>query len=76
MKQSFKIQDKLVGASSPCFIIGEVGQAHDGSLGSAHAYIDAIARTGADAIKFQTHIANAESSLKRSLGKLFSSGQN
>lgn len=62
MKQSFKIQEKLVGASSPCFIIGEVGQAHDGSLGSAHAYIDAIARTGADAVKFQTHIANAESS--------------
>lgn len=42
-------------------IIGEVGQAHDGSLGLAHAYIDAIARAGADAVKFQTHIAQAES---------------
>jgi N,N'-diacetyllegionaminate synthase len=44
-----------------CFLIGEVAQAHDGSLGMAHAYIDAIARSGADAVKFQTHIAAAES---------------
>lgn len=42
-------------------VIGEVGQAHDGSLGTAHAYIDAIADAGADAVKFQTHIAAAES---------------
>ncbi len=44
-----------------CFIIGEVGLAHDGSLGLAHAYIDEVARGGADAVKFQTHIAEAES---------------
>jgi len=43
------------------FVIGEVAQAHDGSLGQAHAFIDAAARAGADAIKFQTHIAAAES---------------
>ncbi|MGH3832934.1 MAG: N-acetylneuraminate synthase family protein [Pseudonocardiaceae bacterium] len=42
-------------------VIGEVGQAHDGSLGTAHAFIDAIADAGADAVKFQTHIAAAES---------------
>jgi N-acetylneuraminate synthase len=42
-------------------IVGEVAQAHDGSLGMAHAYIDAIATSGADAVKFQTHIATAES---------------
>jgi N,N'-diacetyllegionaminate synthase len=42
-------------------VIGEVGQAHDGSLGTAHAFIDAIAAAGADAVKFQTHIAAAES---------------
>jgi len=45
-----------------CRVIAEVGQAHDGSLGTAHAFIDAIADTGADAVKFQTHIADAESS--------------
>lgn len=44
-----------------CLVIGEVAQAHDGSLGAAHAYIDAIASSGADAVKFQTHIAAAES---------------
>jgi N-acetylneuraminate synthase len=44
-----------------CLIIGEVGQAHDGSLGMAHAFIDSIANAGADAVKFQTHIAAAES---------------
>jgi len=44
-----------------CRIIAEVGQNHDGSLGAAHAYIDAAARAGADAVKFQTHIAAAES---------------
>lgn len=44
------------------FLIAEIGQAHDGSLGILHSYIDAVAETGVDAIKFQTHIAEAESS--------------
>ena len=44
------------------FIIAEVGQAHEGSLGIAHSYIDALAKTGVDAVKFQVHIAEAESS--------------
>ena len=43
-------------------MIAEIGQAHDGSLGIVHSYIDAISKTGVDAIKFQTHIAEAESS--------------
>ena len=45
------------------YIIAEIAQAHDGSLGMVHAYIDAVAKTGCDAIKFQTHIAAAESSI-------------
>ncbi|MCH8535499.1 MAG: N-acetylneuraminate synthase family protein [Flavobacteriaceae bacterium] len=44
------------------YLIAEIGQAHEGSLGMLHAYIDAVAKTGVDAIKFQTHIAYAESS--------------
>ncbi|WP_299048774.1 N-acetylneuraminate synthase family protein [uncultured Polaribacter sp.] len=44
-------------------IIAEIAQAHDGSLGMAHAYIDAVAKTGCNIIKFQTHIAEAESSI-------------
>lgn len=45
----------------PPYVIAEVAQTHDGSIGLAHAFIDAIARTGADAVKFQTHLAGAES---------------
>ena len=45
------------------FTIAEIGQAHDGSLGVLHSYIDAVATTGVNAIKFQTHIAEAESSI-------------
>ena len=44
------------------YIIAEVGQAHEGSLGMALSYIDALANTGIDAVKFQVHIAEAESS--------------
>ena len=55
------IGGQVRGAPGRCFIIGEVAQAHDGSLGLAHAFIDAIAQAGADAVKFQTHIAAAES---------------
>jgi N-acetylneuraminate synthase len=47
-----------------CLVIGEVAQAHDGSLGMAHAFIEAIADAGADAVKFQTHIAHAESTCR------------
>lgn len=43
--------------------IAEIGQAHNGSLEKLHEYIDAVALTGVDAIKFQTHIAEAESSI-------------
>jgi len=48
--------------TSKPYIIAEVAQAHDGSLGQAFAFIDAVATTGANAIKFQTHIASYESS--------------
>jgi N-acetylneuraminate synthase len=51
---------QLAGAFG-CLVVGEVAQAHDGSLGLAHAFVDAIADSGADAVKFQTHIAAAES---------------
>ncbi|MEU0940962.1 N-acetylneuraminate synthase family protein [Embleya sp. NPDC005971] len=52
---------KVLDWNRNVIVVGEVGQAHDGSLGTAHAFIDAIADAGADAVKFQTHIAAAES---------------
>lgn len=63
MKNIF-IQNYQIGPGSPCFIIAEVAQAHDGSLGGAHAYIAAAAKAGANAVKFQTHIASAESTIE------------
>jgi N-acetylneuraminate synthase len=60
---TFSIADKKVGPGSPCFVVAEIGLAHDGSLGSCFAYVDAVAKTGANAIKFQTHIAEAESTV-------------
>lgn len=45
------------------YVIAEIAQAHEGSLGIAHSYIDALSGTGVDAVKFQTHIAEAESSV-------------
>lgn len=53
----------MVDNSKKILIIAEIAQAHEGSLGIAHSYIDALAKTGVDAIKFQTHIAEAESSV-------------
>lgn len=61
MSQVFKMGTQTVGPGRPCLIVAEIAQAHDGSLGTAHAYIDAVANCGADAVKFQTHIAAAES---------------
>ncbi len=61
--RSFSLRGRYVGSGFPCLVIAEVAQGHDGSLGTAHAYIDAVVKAGADAIKFQTHIADAESTL-------------
>lgn len=49
-------------ASGKTFVIAEIGQAHDGSVGILHSMIRAAADTGVDAVKFQVHIAEAESS--------------
>ena len=54
------------------FNIAEIAQAHDGSLGILHSYIDALANKGVHAIKFQTHIAEAESSINEPFRVKFS----
>jgi N,N'-diacetyllegionaminate synthase len=59
--ETFTLGSRPVGGDAPPLVIGEVGQAHDGSLGLAHAFVDVIADAGAEAVKFQTHIAEAES---------------
>lgn len=45
---------------SGVFIVAEVGLMHNGSLAKARRLVDLARRVGADAVKFQTHIAEAE----------------
>lgn len=72
MTDTINIDGRIVGAGQPAFIVAEVAQAHDGSLGLAHAFIDAAAEAGADAVKFQTHIAAAESTRQEQFRVKFS----
>jgi N,N'-diacetyllegionaminate synthase len=53
----------MIATQSNPYIIAEIGQAHDGSIGILYSYINALAQTGVDAVKFQMHIAEAESSI-------------
>ncbi len=46
------------------FIIAEIGQAHDGSLGMLYSLLESASSIGVNAVKFQIHIADAESSKK------------
>jgi N-acetylneuraminate synthase len=47
-------------AASRAFLVAEIGNNHDGSIRLAEKLIDAAAESGVDAVKFQTHIADAE----------------
>jgi N-acetylneuraminate synthase len=55
-----RIGSRLVGAGAPALVIAEIGNNHDGSPFQAERLIEAAAEAGADAVKFQTHIAEAE----------------
>jgi len=57
-----KIKNIAIGDNYRTFIIAEVGLSHEGSLGVAISMIDAAAESGADAVKFQMHLAEEESS--------------
>jgi len=60
---NYKLLDQVLAKNTEKpFVIAEVGQAHEGSLGQAISFIEAIAETGANAVKFQTHFAEEESS--------------
>ncbi len=62
--------------STKPYLIAEIAQAHEGSLGILHSYIDAVALTGVQAIKFQMHIAEAESSIHEPFRVKFSKEDN
>lgn len=54
-----KIED--IGEESACFVVAEIGNSHEGSIGLAKRFIKAAADCGVDAVKLQTHIFEAES---------------
>ncbi len=51
--ESFVIEGKQIGESSPVFVIAEIGNNHNGSLGRAKKLVEAAAEAGADCAKFQ-----------------------
>ena len=55
------IAGRTIGPDHSPFVIAEVAQSHEGSLGNAFAFAEVARDCGADAIKFQTHIAREES---------------
>ena len=58
------IQNIKIGKNFKTFLIAEVGLSHEGSLGLAFSMIDGAKEAGADAVKFQMHIADEESTLE------------
>ena len=58
--RDFKIGNRVIGLNNPPFIIAEAGINHDGDYEKAIQLVDSAKKSGADCIKFQYHITDAE----------------
>lgn len=56
----FTLGGRSIGPNHPPFIIAEVGINHDGDFNKAVQLVDAAAAAGAECVKFQCHITEAE----------------
>ena len=54
-KRSVRIGQRVIGLGAPCFLVAEIGINHNGDMDLARKMIDAAARAGADAVKFQNY---------------------
>lgn len=57
MVSKISIGNRDIGPDQPCFIIAEAGVNHNGDIRMAKKMIDVAAASSADAVKFQTFIA-------------------
>ncbi|MGI0057290.1 MAG: N-acetylneuraminate synthase family protein [Nitrosarchaeum sp.] len=58
--EDIRIASYRIGTNRPVFVIAEAGINHNGSLNIAKKMVKAAKKSGADCIKFQTHIAEKE----------------
>lgn len=56
----FKIDDRLIGPYHKPLVIAEIGINHGGNINIAKQMIDSAKRSGAEVVKFQTHIVEDE----------------
>ena len=52
-KREIKVDDITIGDNHPCFVIGEIGINHNGSVEIAKKIIEGAKSAGCDAVKFQ-----------------------
>jgi len=59
-KKRIKIKNRWIGGENdPCFIIAEVGSNHNRNFKLAKKMVDTAKEAGADAVKFQTYLAES-----------------
>jgi len=56
--KTINIAGQIIGLDQPCFIIAEAGVNHNGDLELARKLVDAAVSAGANAVKFQTFVAD------------------